>query len=104
MLVATAAVATGVGLWIAKPSWQIGLMETIVALSLPALLLTAAVSADARFRPTLSILLVAMLSLSLAHVNQIVRAYPRTGKQAGRLHHNAGSRPGSKQFEGDVCK
>jgi hypothetical protein len=27
------------------------------------------------------------------------RAYPRTGKQAGRLHHNAGSRIGSKVFE-----
>jgi hypothetical protein len=26
---------------------------------------------------------------------QRLRAYPRTGKQAGRLHHNAGSRIGS---------
>lgn len=58
MLVATAAVAAGVGLWIAEPSWQIGLIETVMALSLPALLLAAVAAADARCRAVSLVLFV----------------------------------------------
>lgn len=72
MLVATAAVAAGVGLWIAEPSWQIGLIETVMALSLPALLLAAVAAADARCRAVSLVLFVGTFLPSLAHVNQIV--------------------------------